>query len=557
MRPPASSPARTARTDASAARVRPSVRPRSRAPAPSRKPALRPKRCISSDAGIVVAADATSIMAMGSVARVGSGASCRPTTPEAVPTSTARVWKIDWAPASSSTLRFSAGFTVAGEGVTRALCEHCGVVCDRFRAQQGEVMSHIRLRVFAAVTGLCLAASGSAQQVLPPPLASGPASDVPVAVQILRWHMLDNDVSSLAFRSMDTLFTTRTVPRGGAVWPLPHDDRPLDVSYSFGGQRYTAQQFLDRTYTNALLVMKDGRIVSEIYRNATHERSRFMGWSMTKSVTAVLVGCALADGRIDSLDTPISRYLPELNGGGYEGVSIRHVMQMRSGVEYEERYDFANPGRAATNHIGSLVKNVTRFADAARTLPRIHEPGSRVPVQDDRHGGAGLAHRTRDTWQRGRLHRELPVGAARRRGRRVLHHGWPAWRRSRVQRRGLQRHTARFRPFRSDGARRRRREWPPHRIGRLDTPVDAAHRSGRQPSWRLWSAVVDTCGHRRIRGDRAAGAIRLCGSSHAHRGGEAQLLPAGRQLGARCRDAGVPRRRVGLEARLPAELRRR
>ena len=84
----------------------------------------------------------------------------------------------------------------------------------------------------------------------------------------------------------------------------------------------------------------------------------------------------MADGYIDSLDTPISDYLPELEGGGYDGVSIRHVMQMRSGVEYEERYDFANPGTAASNHIAALVRNTARFADVARTLPRIHEPGT-------------------------------------------------------------------------------------------------------------------------------------------------------------------------------------
>ncbi|MEP7315014.1 MAG: serine hydrolase [Pseudomonadota bacterium] len=236
--------------------------------------------------------------------------------------------------------------------------------------------SKISLHV-AALIGLAFApVLCFAQQVLPAPLVGAPASDVPVAVQILRWHMLDNDVSSLAFRSMDTLFTTRPVPRAGPVWTLPHNDRALDVGYTWQGQRHTAQQFLERTYTNALLVMKDGHIVSEIYRNATTERSRFMGWSMTKSVTSVLIGCALAEGRIDSLDTPISRYLPELKGGGYENVSIRHVMQMRSGVDYEERYDFGNPGRAASNHIAALVKNTARFADAARTLPRIHEPGS-------------------------------------------------------------------------------------------------------------------------------------------------------------------------------------
>jgi CubicO group peptidase (beta-lactamase class C family) len=211
--------------------------------------------------------------------------------------------------------------------------------------------------------------------VLPPPLRGGPPSDVPVAVQILRWHMLDNNVSSLAFRSMDELFTTRTVARGGSVWNLPRSDRRLDFTYAWQGASRPAGEFLERTYTNALLVIKDGRIISEIYRNNAGERSRFIGWSMTKSITSVLIGCALAEGKIDSLDTPITRYLPELAGGGYDGVSVRHVMQMRSGVDYEERYDFENPGVAARNHIAALVKNTARFTDVARTLPRIHRPG--------------------------------------------------------------------------------------------------------------------------------------------------------------------------------------
>ena len=219
-----------------------------------------------------------------------------------------------------------------------------------------------------------------AQQVLPAPLqaaaASGlPASDVPVAVQIVRWHMNDGDLNALSFRSMDQIFTTRSVPRSGPVWRLPKSERALDFTYAWQGRNIAAEDFLERTYTNALMVIKDGRVVVERYRNGSDERSRFIGWSMTKSITSVLIGCALAEGRIESLDKPISDYLPELKGGGYEGVSIRHVMQMRSGVDYEERYDFANPGRAASNHINSLVRNTTRFADAARTLPRSHKPG--------------------------------------------------------------------------------------------------------------------------------------------------------------------------------------
>ncbi|WP_305098526.1 serine hydrolase domain-containing protein [Croceibacterium aestuarii] len=229
-----------------------------------------------------------------------------------------------------------------------------------------------RTPVYAlALSSVC----ASAQQVLPPQLAQGPRSDVPIAVQELRWHMNDADINSLTFRSMDSLFTTRSVPRSGPVWQLQRSDHPLDFTYTYEGETYTPDQFLDRTYTNALLVMKNGRIVYENYRNNSDERTRFIGWSMTKSFTSALVGIALSEGRIKSIDDPIDAYLPELKGGGYEGVTIRQIMQMRSGVDYEERYDFANPGVAASNHIAALVKNVARFADPARTIKRIHKPG--------------------------------------------------------------------------------------------------------------------------------------------------------------------------------------
>ena len=217
---------------------------------------------------------------------------------------------------------------------------------------------------------------GVAQQQLPAPLREGQTSEVPVAIQIARWRMLDGDINALTFHSMDTLFTTRAVPRSGPVWQLPREDRKLDFTYQFEGATYSADQFFERTFTNALLVMKDGKIIAEVYRNNNDERTRFIGWSMTKSITSILIGCALSEGRIKSLDDMIVRYLPELEAGGYNGVTIRQIMQMRSGVDYEERYDFDKPGTAARNHISSLVKNVTRFVDAARTVKRIHAPGA-------------------------------------------------------------------------------------------------------------------------------------------------------------------------------------
>jgi CubicO group peptidase (beta-lactamase class C family) len=223
----------------------------------------------------------------------------------------------------------------------------------------------------------CLLACSALAMVLGGAVAGAQTvSPVPPAVQAARRAMLNKEVNTLTFRSMDRLFTTRTVARAGPVWQLPRRDAAMAVSYQFGGQTRSQDDFYERTYTNALAVMKDGRLVFELYRNGSDDRTRFMSWSMAKSITSTLVGIALSEGRIKSLDDPIDRYLPELKDGAYRGVTIRQVLQMRSGVDYEERYDFENPGVAARNHENALVQNVQRFADPARTIGRAHAPGS-------------------------------------------------------------------------------------------------------------------------------------------------------------------------------------
>ena len=189
-------------------------------------------------------------------------------------------------------------------------------------------------------------------------------------------RMLDADVNTLTFHNMDEIFQTRTVPRGGEVWDLPSETKPLDFSYQFAGQTRPAEAALERTRTNALLILKDGRIVFETYRNNTGPHTRFIAFSMSKSITSMMIGRALEEGFIESLDDPVVDYLPELERGAYRLATIRQIMEMRSGVDYPERYDFDNPGVAATNHVNSLVLNLTRFADMACIAEEKTEPGS-------------------------------------------------------------------------------------------------------------------------------------------------------------------------------------
>lgn len=234
-----------------------------------------------------------------------------------------------------------------------------------------------RIWLCSLLMGLALGVAAVASGYpAPPPEPSLPPSVVPPAIQQLRRAMLDPEMNALTFRSMDRLFTTRTVARSGPVWQLPRSDRPLDFTYRFDGVEYTPADFLERSYTNALLIIRDGRILAEIYRNHTDAQTRFIAWSATKSLVSILVGCALQEALIASLDDPVTQYLPELSGGGYDGVTIRQLLQMRSGVDYEERYDFGNPGVAARNHELALVTNQIRFVDAARTIRRKHPPGA-------------------------------------------------------------------------------------------------------------------------------------------------------------------------------------
>jgi CubicO group peptidase (beta-lactamase class C family) len=192
-----------------------------------------------------------------------------------------------------------------------------------------------------------------------------------------RRHLLDTELSSYMFRNMDQLFETRTVSRGKSVWMLPRQPVAAMPRHRFDGKDMSYEQFAARTYTNAFLVIRDGKIIFEDYRNRTNAATRFASFSMAKSIVSLLVGYAVAQGHIKSIDDPASDYVPELRSGGYAGVSIRHILQMRSGVDYEERYDFgANPSLAARIHNAAIVENRVRFVDAAFTIGRKAAPGS-------------------------------------------------------------------------------------------------------------------------------------------------------------------------------------
>lgn len=211
-----------------------------------------------------------------------------------------------------------------------------------------------------------------------PSLCTTNKQDVlPPAVVSMRGEWLNPRINAFTFRETKAVFAFRDVARGGPVLPLPRASGFVMPRHTFGGADLDYDAFAERTFTNAFLVIRDGRILFEDYRNRSDDATHFISFSMAKSITSTLIGIALDKGQIKSLDDRATDYVPELKGTGYDGVSIRNILQMRSGTTYEERYDFGkNPSLAARVHDQAIVRNLSRFADFTACVKNANPPGS-------------------------------------------------------------------------------------------------------------------------------------------------------------------------------------
>ena len=181
------------------------------------------------------------------------------------------------------------------------------------------------------------------------------------------------------FQTTNQVFPSRIVRAGTDVWKLESESLSEDVefSYEWDGEVYDVDEFNDRTNTSALLILKNGKIVTEIYRNGSTPETRFISFSTAKSVTSTLLGMALEDGYIDDVGDLLTRYLPSLVGSAYEGVTIKDALQMVSGVEWDEStYEWSDLTKPLNKHWrAALVEQRYRFIEAANGLPRTAAPG--------------------------------------------------------------------------------------------------------------------------------------------------------------------------------------
>jgi CubicO group peptidase (beta-lactamase class C family) len=185
----------------------------------------------------------------------------------------------------------------------------------------------------------------------------------------------ENQAATL--RHQDQVWPVRVVRRGEAVRPLsPHVRSLADLTYELGDRRLGIGDFMARRRTAGLLVLKHGEIALERYGMGNGPESRWTSFSTAKSMTATLAGAALHDGAIASLDDPCEAYAPRLRGSAYEGVTIRNVLRMSSGVAWREDDDA--DGRSEVRRLGRAMvsRRPGAILDLMCKLPRAHPQGA-------------------------------------------------------------------------------------------------------------------------------------------------------------------------------------
>ncbi len=188
------------------------------------------------------------------------------------------------------------------------------------------------------------------------------------------------DVEVNTFSHSETLFPVKTVTRGRTVRPLEHADAALTakvkrIHFQSQGQAVDLYDYLAFDRVAGLLVLKDGKVVLEDYELGIGPETRWISFSMAKSISSTLVAAALNQGLIASIEDPVTKYVPGLKGGVYDEVSVRNLLQMASGVKWDETYTDPNSDRRRILDLqlkgrpGSIVAYM-------KSLPRAGAPGT-------------------------------------------------------------------------------------------------------------------------------------------------------------------------------------
>jgi CubicO group peptidase (beta-lactamase class C family) len=175
------------------------------------------------------------------------------------------------------------------------------------------------------------------------------------------------------FREFNSLFAGRIIHKSTDPFTFVRG-APVALPQCFDnlGKSEDTATFLATTDTTGLLILKDDALVFEQYWRGNVASTPWSAWSVSKSFTSALIGIAVGEGLIKSIEDPITGYVPELKGSAYDGVRIKDALQMSSGARWSE--DYSNP-QSDVNRFGRVFALGGSLDEFAETLTREFAPG--------------------------------------------------------------------------------------------------------------------------------------------------------------------------------------
>jgi len=157
-------------------------------------------------------------------------------------------------------------------------------------------------------------------------------------VQAMREGMKMKNIEH-TYIHMDEYLPSKILKKANQAFVFPRvENSSLPIDFVYNGNAYNTLKYIDSSFTQGFLFIQNDTIQYENYWRGQKENIQHISWSMSKSYVSALFGIAIEEGFINSIDQTVDEYLTDLKGSGYEGVKIKDVLQMSSGIKFDETY---------------------------------------------------------------------------------------------------------------------------------------------------------------------------------------------------------------------------
>ena len=202
----------------------------------------------------------------------------------------------------------------------------------------------------------------------------------PARLLLDKYSFMAQPHSFYYFHNMDKLdLRLDWVRKTGHAFPLKESKGSFSTSYTFQGQQHTLDEYFGRNFVLGFLVLHDNQILLEKYFHGADEDSRFVSHSVGKSFLSVLIGAAIQERKIKNVNDPVIQYLPYLSASGFRDTTIKNLLQMTSGLQFNE--DYLKPDADIHRLVIATLRGEPSFSTLAASIPSKVKPGTQNEYQ--------------------------------------------------------------------------------------------------------------------------------------------------------------------------------